>query len=68
MDDVLKVVICICLVCLSAFLGCMAGYVCFLTFRMTGLPMDKKKAAEAMEEKERKEKAERARAKVGKII
>lgn len=68
MEMVLRIILCVCLISLTAFLCCMAGYVCLLTFRMTGLPTDRRKAVEAMEEKERKEKAERERAKVGKII
>ena len=65
---VLDVSLCIALLGLAAFLVCMAVYIVALTCRLTGVPMDRKKAVEAVEEKEKREKTELAKSKVGKII
>lgn len=68
MSEVLSSCICIALLALSAFLVAMTAYVFTLAWRASGMPMDKKKAVEAIEEKERRERNELAKAKVGKIM
>ena len=64
----MRIMLCICLLCLSSFLVSMTVYVVAITGRAIGLPADRRKAAEEAEKKERQEKAERERSKVGKII
>ena len=68
MSEIMQSCICISLLALSAFLVAMTAYVFTLAWRASGIPMDRKKAMETVEDNERRARSELAKAKVGKII